>query len=97
MKEINYKERYETIMSKIGEMYNEAADVIYGKAEANPYFHRDYYTGVTATCGEILHLKGKFDEEDKALEEMDKMFEQLNRKINTVNFILNDMKKDSEG
>ena len=96
MKEIDYKERYEAIMSKIGEMYNEAADVRYEKAEANSYFHKDYYIGINVACGEILKLKRKFDKEDEALEEMDKMFEELNRKINTVNFILNDMKKDSE-
>ena len=96
MLEINYKERYDRLVAKIAEIYNEAADVRTGKAEANEFFHPDYYIGICSACADLRPIIREFEQEDKDYKEINDMLTQLNRKVNTVNFILNNMKKDSE-
>lgn len=61
--EINYKERYEKIVEKINNMYNEAADVLLGKKEGNDFFHEDYYVGIMEAGKELALLIRRFDSE----------------------------------
>ena len=61
--EIDYKERYEKIVEKINNMYNEAADVLLGKKEGNDYFHEDYYVGIMEATKEVALLIRHFNSE----------------------------------